>query len=83
MSPFGRLGQPAEIAAVVAFLAGDAASWVTAQNIKVNGAPCDLFFSLPTALASGMTATWVAKKCRSPLFGLVGDWKRTVTRHRG
>jgi 3-oxoacyl-[acyl-carrier protein] reductase len=37
MSPFGRLGQPAEIAAVVAFLAGDAASWVTAQNIKVNG----------------------------------------------
>ena len=37
MSPFRRLGQPAEIAAVVAFLAGDAASWVTAQNIKVNG----------------------------------------------
>jgi NAD(P)-dependent dehydrogenase (short-subunit alcohol dehydrogenase family) len=37
MSPFGRLGQPAEIAAVVAFLAGDAASWVTAQNTKVNG----------------------------------------------
>src|ERR1700735_3578923 len=37
VSPFGRLGQPAEIAAVVAFLAGDAACWVTAQNIKVNG----------------------------------------------
>jgi 3-oxoacyl-[acyl-carrier protein] reductase len=37
MSPFGRLGQPAEIAAVVAFLAGDTAGWVTAQNIKVNG----------------------------------------------
>jgi len=37
MSPFGRLGEPAEIAAVVAFLAGDAACWVTAQNIKVNG----------------------------------------------
>jgi 3-oxoacyl-[acyl-carrier protein] reductase len=37
MSAFGRLGQPAEIAAVVAFLASDAARWVTAQNIRVNG----------------------------------------------
>jgi 3-oxoacyl-[acyl-carrier protein] reductase len=37
MSVFGRLGQPAEIAAVVAFLAGGAASWVTGQNIRVNG----------------------------------------------
>ena len=37
MSAFGRLGQPAEIAAVVTFLAGQAASWVTGQNIKVNG----------------------------------------------
>ena len=37
MSAFARLGQPAEIAAVVAFLASDAAGWVTAQNIRVNG----------------------------------------------
>lgn len=37
MSAFGRLGEPAEIAAVVAFLASDAAGWVTAQNIRVNG----------------------------------------------
>jgi 3-oxoacyl-[acyl-carrier protein] reductase len=37
MSAFGRLGQPAEIAAVVAFLASDAAGWVTTQNIRVNG----------------------------------------------
>ena len=37
MSAFGRLGQPGEIAAVVAFLASDAAGWVTAQNIRVNG----------------------------------------------
>lgn len=37
MSAFGRLGQPAEIAAVVAFLASDAAGWVTGQNIRVNG----------------------------------------------
>lgn len=37
MSAFGRLGNPAEIASVVAFLVGDAAGWVTAQNIRVNG----------------------------------------------
>jgi 3-oxoacyl-[acyl-carrier protein] reductase len=37
MSPFGRLGQPAEIADVVAFLASPAANWVTGQNIRVNG----------------------------------------------
>lgn len=37
MSAFGRLGQPSEIAAVVAFLASDQAGWVTAQNIRVNG----------------------------------------------
>jgi 3-oxoacyl-[acyl-carrier protein] reductase len=37
MSAFGRLGQPAEIATVVAFLASDAAGWVTAQNLRVNG----------------------------------------------
>ncbi|HEX2818943.1 MAG TPA: SDR family oxidoreductase [Streptosporangiaceae bacterium] len=34
---FSRLGRPAEIAAVVAFLATDAAGWVTAQNIRANG----------------------------------------------
>ena len=33
----GRLGQPAEIADVVAFLASDAAAWVTGQNLRVNG----------------------------------------------
>jgi 3-oxoacyl-[acyl-carrier protein] reductase len=37
MSSFGRLGQPAEIADVVAFLASDAAGWVTGQNLRVNG----------------------------------------------
>ncbi|MFE3191924.1 SDR family NAD(P)-dependent oxidoreductase [Nocardia sp. NPDC059240] len=37
MSAFNRLGKPNEIAAVVAFLASDAANWVTAQNIRVNG----------------------------------------------
>ena len=33
----GRLGQPAEIADVVAFLASDASGWVTGQNLRVNG----------------------------------------------
>ena len=37
MSAFGRLGRPDEIAAAVEFLASDAAGWVTAQNIRVNG----------------------------------------------
>lgn len=37
-SPMGRLGEPAEIADVVAFLASDEARWVSGQNICVNGA---------------------------------------------
>jgi 3-oxoacyl-[acyl-carrier protein] reductase len=37
MTPFGRLGQPADIADAVAFLAGDDARWITGQNIRVSG----------------------------------------------
>jgi 3-oxoacyl-[acyl-carrier protein] reductase len=33
----GRLGRPAEIASVVAFLAGPDAQWITGQNIRVTG----------------------------------------------
>lgn len=36
-SPFGRLGQPADIADVVAFLCTDDARWLTAQNLLANG----------------------------------------------
>jgi len=36
-SAFGRLGQPKEIADVVAFLASDAAAWVSGQNLRANG----------------------------------------------
>ncbi|MBV9866221.1 MAG: SDR family oxidoreductase [Abitibacteriaceae bacterium] len=36
-TPLGRLGQPADIADVVAFLCSDEARWLTAQNLLVNG----------------------------------------------
>ncbi|WP_417670402.1 SDR family oxidoreductase [Roseibium sp.] len=37
MSPLGRVGQPEEIAEVVAFLASDKSSWVLGQIIQPNG----------------------------------------------
>jgi len=36
-SPFGRIGQPDEVAAVVAFLATEDAQWVTRQVIQAGG----------------------------------------------
>jgi acetoacetyl-CoA reductase len=35
--PVGRLGEPAEVARVVAFLADDASSFITGANISING----------------------------------------------
>ncbi len=37
MNPFGRLGQPDDIASVVAFLAGPDSGWVNGQVIRANG----------------------------------------------
>jgi 3-oxoacyl-[acyl-carrier protein] reductase len=37
MTPLGRLGQPADIADVVAFLTGPDARWLTGQNIHASG----------------------------------------------
>lgn len=35
--PLGRLGDPADVAAAVAFLAGDDAAWITGQTLIVDG----------------------------------------------
>ncbi len=37
MNPFGRLGQPADIARVVAFLASPESAWISGQIIRANG----------------------------------------------
>jgi 3-oxoacyl-[acyl-carrier protein] reductase len=37
-SPFGRLGTPADIADIVAFLAGEESRWISGQHILANGA---------------------------------------------
>jgi 3-oxoacyl-[acyl-carrier protein] reductase len=37
MNPFGRIGQPDNIASVVAFLAGPDGGWVNGQTIRANG----------------------------------------------
>jgi 3-oxoacyl-[acyl-carrier protein] reductase len=36
-TPLGRLGTPADIADVVAFLASPGARWITGQNIQATG----------------------------------------------
>ena len=36
-TPLGRLGEPSDIADVVAFLTSDDARWITGQSIRVDG----------------------------------------------
>ena len=37
MNPFGRIGEPNDIAEIIVFLASDEAKWINAQNIGING----------------------------------------------
>jgi 3-oxoacyl-[acyl-carrier protein] reductase len=37
LSPFNRIGSPAEVAAVVGFLASEKSSWVHGQIVQPNG----------------------------------------------
>jgi 3-oxoacyl-[acyl-carrier protein] reductase len=37
LSPLGRLGEPADIADVVAFLVGPDGRWLTGQNLEASG----------------------------------------------
>jgi 3-oxoacyl-[acyl-carrier protein] reductase len=36
-TPLGRLGEPADVADVVAFLAGPDGRWMTGQNLRASG----------------------------------------------
>jgi 3-oxoacyl-[acyl-carrier protein] reductase len=36
-TPLNRVGEPEDIAGVVAYLAGPDAAWLTGQNIRANG----------------------------------------------
>jgi NAD(P)-dependent dehydrogenase (short-subunit alcohol dehydrogenase family) len=36
-TPLGRLGEPEDVAALVAFLAGDESRWITGQSIGIDG----------------------------------------------
>lgn len=37
LTPLGRLGQPSDVADVIAFLATSDARWLTGQNIRATG----------------------------------------------
>jgi NAD(P)-dependent dehydrogenase (short-subunit alcohol dehydrogenase family) len=46
-TPLGRIGEPAEIASIAAFLASDEASYVTGQTIYADGGRLPLNYVVP------------------------------------
>jgi glucose 1-dehydrogenase len=46
-TPMGRIGEPAEIAAIAAFLASDDASYITGQTIYADGGRLPLNYTVP------------------------------------
>ena len=46
-TPLRRLGEPAEVAAVCAFLASDAASYITGEVVAVDGGRLALNYTMP------------------------------------
>jgi glucose 1-dehydrogenase len=46
-TPLGRIGEPAEIAAIAAFLASDDASYITGQTIYADGGRLPLNYTVP------------------------------------
>lgn len=50
-TPLGRIGEPAEIAAIAAFLASDEASYITGQTIYADGGRLALNYTVPVNLA--------------------------------
>ena len=48
-TPLGRVGDPYEIGQIAAFLASDAASYITGQTIYADGGRMALNYTVPTA----------------------------------
>ena len=46
-TPMGRIGEPAEIAAIAAFLVSDDASYITGQTIYADGGRLPLNYTVP------------------------------------